>query len=324
MEAGTLMAHATTGHRAGLGGVLASQSAALAGALPRARRGVARAVHRARTASRRLREALPVAAAAAPGAGALRARRDVRRITRALGLVRDLDVALATVDAEASRFDWNPAAVARVARDLQHARDRRQREMLDRLDDVDLGRVLVSCDAVSAELADPATRRVWERALAGRIRRRAGRLAAAIERAGTLYAPELLHAVRIAAKKLRYSLELAGDAAGLAVQPLIARCKHAQDTLGHLHDLQVLEQRIRGLALAPADTALARSLADMADGLERECREVHAAFLPEAADLTALARQAVREVAPALTGRKLPMMKLGAPAARAGRARRAP
>jgi CHAD domain-containing protein len=318
-----MTAHATTAHPAGLGAVLASQSAALASALPRARHGTPRAVHRARTASRRLREALPVAAAAAPGAGALRARRDVRRITRALGLLRDLDVALATVDAEASRFDWNPAAVTRVARDLEHTRERRRRDMLDRLDDIDVDRLLERCDALSAELADHAELRVWERALAGRIRRRAGRLADAIERAGTLYAPEPLHAVRIAAKKLRYSLELAGEAAGLPVQSLIAGCKRAQDTLGRLHDLQVLEQRIRSLALTPADRALSRSLTEMADMLERECRATHATFLPEAGGLVELARQAVREVAPALTGRKLPMMKLDDPTARSRRTHRA-
>jgi CHAD domain-containing protein len=317
------MAHATTSPAGGLGGVLATQAAALASALPRAKRGTPRAIHRARTASRRLREALPVAAAAAPGGGALRARRDVRRITRALGQVRDLDVALATVAAEARRADWSPAAVARVERDLQDERDHRRREMLARLGAVDAGRALARCEALAAELADPAARRVWERALAGRIRRRASRLVLAIAQAGTLYAPEPLHAVRIAAKKLRYSLELARDAAGLPVDPLIAGCRQAQDVLGHLHDLQVLEQRIRGLALARADRALAAPLAAMADRLERECRAAHASFLPEAAGLTTLAERAAREVAPALTGRKLHMMKAGAAAARSGRTGRA-
>src|SRR5947207_253069 len=62
--------------------------------LPRARRGGADDVHRARVATRRLREILPVAAHAADSRGCSRLARDVRRITRALGPVREIDVAL--------------------------------------------------------------------------------------------------------------------------------------------------------------------------------------------------------------------------------------
>ncbi len=74
---------------------IASQARVLVTELARARQGDVRGIHRARTSSRRLREVLPVAAVAAPGAGIDRTRREIRRITRVLGPVRELDVAIA-------------------------------------------------------------------------------------------------------------------------------------------------------------------------------------------------------------------------------------
>jgi len=86
------MAHATTVNQAGLAGVLREQLDTLRQHLPRAVHGHSRGVHRARVASRRLREALPVAAVVEERSSL---RRDVRRVTKALGRVREIDVALA-------------------------------------------------------------------------------------------------------------------------------------------------------------------------------------------------------------------------------------
>ena len=63
------------------------------------------------------------------------------------------------------------------------------------------------------------------------------RLLRALDAAGTLYAPERLHAVRIAAKKLRYGLELRATPRGLPVGSFAAALKRVQDVLGRLHDL---------------------------------------------------------------------------------------
>ena len=63
-------------------------------ALPAAASGDVTSVHRARVASRRLREVLPVLAEAADSDALDRAGQQVRRITQALGPIRELDVAL--------------------------------------------------------------------------------------------------------------------------------------------------------------------------------------------------------------------------------------
>src|SRR5262245_39176386 len=64
---------------------------ALTRALPGARQGDPTNLHRARVATRRLREALPLLAS---GGRRRKLERSMRRLTRALGPVRELDVAL--------------------------------------------------------------------------------------------------------------------------------------------------------------------------------------------------------------------------------------
>ena len=70
---------------------------------------------------------------------------------------------------------------------------------------------------------------------------RAIRLGRSVDGAGALYAPEALHAVRIAVKKLRYSLEM-GRAARVIVGSARAatRLSRFQDLLGEWHDWQML------------------------------------------------------------------------------------
>ena len=68
---------------------------ALSRTLPGARKGDAHAVHQARVATRRLREALPLVV---PGKSGKTLARKVRRVTRALGPVRELDVALLNLE----------------------------------------------------------------------------------------------------------------------------------------------------------------------------------------------------------------------------------
>ena len=70
--------------------LLRQRLTALVDALPAASSGDVESVHRARVASRRLREVLPVLSEAAASPHLARAGKDVRRITRALGPIREL------------------------------------------------------------------------------------------------------------------------------------------------------------------------------------------------------------------------------------------
>jgi len=303
------------------------RSRALARHLPAAVRGEARGVHQARVASRRLREAVPVLTAGLSGVKRRSTVRRLRRVTRALGLVREMDVSLAAL-AEGRWTGADRAAVDGVASHLQRLRTARREAMLARLAKADrpalaarlrqIGRLVAGADA------DPA----WRTALAARLARRARDLAGAVEAAGALYVPERLHAVRIAAKKLRYGLELAGEADLARTDALVRQLKRAQDTLGRLHDLQVLAAHVR---VAQAESRPSRTLQpgafdDLASAIETECRALHGCYVAAAAGLAALAgevtERVTREVdAPPDRARRSPL-KMTLVADRSRRARR--
>jgi CHAD domain-containing protein len=120
-----------------------------------------------------------------------------------------------------------------------------------------------------------------------RTARRARRLVAAIEAAAALYLPDRLHDVRIAAKKLRYTLEL--DRRGRHVARL-RTLKKVQDLLGRMHDLEVLIARTRGIQSSPAASTLKVSadLDRLVRRLETECRQLHGHYMAARPALLAL------------------------------------
>src|SRR5436190_10097092 len=102
-------------------------------AMPAAQEGDETSVHQARVASRRLREALPVVGVSADAAAVDRAQRRVRRITRALGPVRELDVTLVLLQEFEGRKTVSAKAIDRVRQALIAERDARRRDMLDEI-----------------------------------------------------------------------------------------------------------------------------------------------------------------------------------------------
>ena len=196
-------------------------------------------VHQARVASRRLREALPVLTKGLQHTKAGKAQRKLRRLTEALGTVRELDVTLHLIDEMGDRSDIPRTALADVRAQVIEERERRRALMLKRLAEVD-----------THKLARRLTTG-WRAVLAVRIARRARRLHSAIEEAGQIYAPEGLHQVRIAAKKLRYALEIADESGAVPCPAAVRALKRVQDALGRLHDLQILQHHVAAVGAAP-------------------------------------------------------------------------
>jgi CHAD domain-containing protein len=147
--------------------------------------------------------------------------------------------------------------------------------------------------------------RGWRWAMDARVARRAQGLNDAISRAGAIYIPERLHNVRIAVKKLRYAIEVAADATGEDYRAELATLKRGQDTLGHLHDLQVLIDRVRQsqACLKTPDLSLWREFDALLAGLEKACRRLHARYVRERSGLAGIAARhsgkATRAKAPA-------------------------
>lgn len=254
--------------------------------LPAAIAGNTIGVHQARVTSRRLREAVPVLSTGLKGSKADKAIRKIRRLTRALGTVRELDVTLSLLDELASAPAVPRPAVEDVRRSVVVERDARRAVMLKRLERVDAGKLGRRLASVGTAL-DTATEEPWRTALGSRLLQRSRRLAAAINGAGHMYSPERLHDVRIAAKKLRYGLELASDSGVSQAAPHVRTIKRAQDLLGKLHDLQVLQAHIAA-AQTSGDSARPEpraALEALAAHVEAQCRRLHGKYLSASAAL---------------------------------------
>lgn len=250
-------------------------------AMPAAQAGDETSVHLARVASRRLREALPVIGARADEQALDRVQRRVRRITRALGPVRELDVTLLLLAELEGKGAAPLRAIARVRKAVTEERLKRRRDMLEELTPTRLDKLTRRLVRVAAPDSHPLPRRSARAEAAMQSALRARNLKAAIERAGGIYLADRLHRVRIEAKKLRYALEIERELAKSRSTAGLSRLKAQQDLLGRIHDLEVLIDRTRGVqsTLAPRDRRGMAELNHLIRVLEAECREGHAAYM---------------------------------------------
>jgi CHAD domain-containing protein len=278
-------------------------------------------VHKARVASRRLREALPVLTAGLPHSKSNKAQRKIRRLTQALGTVRELDVTLHLIDELGERQGVPRQALADVRALVIEDRERRRAVMLERLEAVDTAKLARRLSAVRLVLLRPAPGHAWRPALALRITKRARRLERAIEDAGQIYAPEALHDVRIAAKKLRYSLEIADESGAAPCGETLRVIKRVQDALGRLHDLQVLLHHVAAVGAAPRGRRSTpdAGLAVLSRLIEDDCRHLHGRYvslLPRLHEAVAASRRDIPLRLTPRRGRSARAVKMGLAAKR--------
>ncbi len=256
--------------------------------------GEVRALHRTRVASRRLREILPVLQL--KGELADRLGRRLKKVTERLGAVRELDV-LGALVAELERSgQHDPGVLRRLSAVLADERTRARERLYAKLPRRELDRIARKLDRIGTHLRGHKPSRGWQWAVDARVTSRAGTLLRALDDAGAIYLPERLHHVRIALKKLRYAIEIAGEADGVKPIGDLKTLKRAQDVLGRLHDVQVLIDRIRQLqpSLAPPDVILWRKIDVLTASLENDCRRLHAKFLHQQSGIRALSERVAR------------------------------
>lgn len=235
----------------------------------------AEAVHQLRVGARRLRAALKLFGRYEPAVRRPPFLPALRTLVAAAGAARDPDVLLdATLPRLAGGSD-DPGAVAELARHYAGERDRARRQLLEACADPASAALLIAIDGWisrlpalgSRVLAEPVTGfapRLLDRC-ARRLRHR-GRHLLHLD-------AEARHAVRIAAKELRY----AGDGCAslyeaAAAEDWLHALAQLQDTLGELNDLAVLDARLRDAAPAGHGSAAARVRA-LAAAAARELRE---------------------------------------------------
>ena len=272
--------------------LLGSRLRAFTRALPRIKSGDARAVGRAWTASRRLRELLPVLQLDGPTAEKLTVR--IRRVTRRLRDVRQSDVLLALLDELDATDRRGRLARGRVRDDVQRLSERARAELFRRKIGNDVRRLsekLASVlKALSVEKDDPARTRGLDWAAKARAARRATDLKDAMNSAGAVYLPARLDAVRASLSKLRYGAELASEAGGSVAAGDVRMLARVQTLLGRLDESQKLIDRARHVqgSLATPDLKAWRDLDSLIVSLENRCRGLHARYVRERSALVAL------------------------------------
>ena len=278
--------------------------------------GRAGGLHKTRVASRRIREALPIVAAAAPAAKVKKLNKKMRAITRSLGPIRELDVELDLLEKKSKTDGVSDRALEMVRREAESRRQVLHDEIADHAPVGDMEKLLRKLERVGTAgkagkeegrgkkdkqlEAEDKFEAQWRGVLATRLMRRAKTMATALELAGPVYSPERLHEVRISTKKLRYSLEIARDAGVAAALPLVRILKRHQERLGHLHDLQMLQKHVREAEASPGVVSRFTDLAAYADSLDRECRQLHAGFVEHRAELASVVKDVRHQVVPAL------------------------
>ena len=262
--------------------IIRQRLAALSRTLPGALKGDVQAVHQARVATRRIREALPLVARGRTGKSL---KKSVRKLTRALGPVRELDVALMNLDQLRNSGDVSEAAIARLRQLITEERQRVGAEMVRLISHFNLEKFQKKAVEAVAHGPEASGRRDPRRVAAalGRAARRAEGLRAAIDNAAGIYLPDRLHQVRITVKKLRYALEIAQDLSGSRATARVRTLKRVQDLLGRMHDLEMLIARTRAVQgrSEAANLSLSADLDRLVRRLENECRRLHARYMNE-------------------------------------------
>jgi CHAD domain-containing protein len=153
-----------------------------------------------------------------------------------LGAVREVDITQEVFRTLRARVPRASAAIAEARRIVERDQKRARRRFAKALDDLKL-KPLVNLHERS--LITLAFWKDWRGSLITEALKRRQALRHAIDRAPAVYMPNRVHSVRIATKKLRYTLEVAA-ATGLCVGPHLMRdLRKMQDLLGRVHDLDV-------------------------------------------------------------------------------------
>lgn len=210
-------------------------------------------IHRMRVASRRLRAAIPLFMDCLPATQSREWLRKVKAVTRALGAARDLDVqieALKQIKAGLSEARYRPGMQRLILR-FQQRRDRLQAKVMKTLDEIEKRRLPEKMAAkltllvTHAETGMPLPHLLYERSAAA-IQ---ARLDEFLSFEPYISRPECvteLHAMRIAAKKLRYTMEVFAPLYPGELQGYLQAVRAAQELLGYIHDCDVWLQTLPG------------------------------------------------------------------------------
>jgi len=228
---------------------LESQVGALGKQLAGVREGqLIECIHQARVASRRARAALGLLADVGPPRKVRRWRKHVGRLTRDLGLARDADVQIAFIHEYCASLDDQTVrpGLERLALRLRQRRENAQPAVVEAVDRFEASKALEEmtrytakrlrwADRCDATASNAAVRRSAKANIASRVKK-AMAIAPCLEQSDDHGGH---HAMRIAFKRLRYTMEIYEPAFGKPMTGIISPVKQLQTLLGRIHDCDV-------------------------------------------------------------------------------------
>ncbi len=203
-------------------------------------------VHRMRVASRRMRSALTLFSSCFYKQDYKRFNQDIRAVTQALGEARDTDVQVEALLKEEPKFTsarLSPGYKRLIMR-LQQRRVGMQAAVNEAMDQLQSDEVLEKLSDLTLPLVEKASSvylfspGLYEKAYDGILTK----IDDLFKHEAYIYNPDNiaeLHAMRISAKRLRYSIEAFEDLYQDPIKPFISEVKKLQDALGLVHDLDV-------------------------------------------------------------------------------------
>jgi CHAD domain-containing protein len=219
-------------------------------------------VHQMRVASRKLRAALDSSRDLFPEKRYRRVHKKVRRLTRALGRVRDPDVMLAELQSlrEASTAGEHPGIDRLVNRQIAE-RDVARARLVSLLDDLNAGNFQEeSLDAFAAPSKPDNKAKMRRRDASRMIEDHVTEFLDHTRTFPTEQEADQLHEVRIATKRLRYALQLFEKPLKPESTAIIEQLTELQDELGEIHNLDVLIELTRNELVAIADEAVEHAM----------------------------------------------------------------
>ena len=205
-------------------------------------------IHRARVASRRLRAALGVFRDGFDAGDVKRWRKQMRRLTTRLGDARDKDVQIEFVCDVLGRLEQREhyPGIARLLVTLEHRRESLQSKAVKAADRLEAGGVLEEMQAAAKKLLSALAKRgvgiESEFVFALAEEHVLSKLDEFLDYRSSLEDPqdqERHHAMRITAKRLRYTMEICKPAYDGQLDEILVAAKQVQSLLGEIHDCDV-------------------------------------------------------------------------------------
>jgi CHAD domain-containing protein len=216
-------------------------------------------IHRARVTTRRLRAALRIFDICLKRRKIDRWRKLLRRVTVRLGKARDRDVQIDYLSAMLSTVSDKSClpGIARLLSKIEDNRRRVQRKVLRTIDRIEASGIPRAMRRAAKRLAKGVRRdpppAPGSDARAHVRRQIQDEVVRLFDHEASLAQPDCRkrhHAMRIAAKRLRYAIEIARDVFPGRLDAALDAMKRIQTLLGEVHDCDVWVERLDGFARA--------------------------------------------------------------------------